>query len=157
MRVASVDDTIELCPAGAFTNIFSDSHRAEDFLDGSFRFSTLAYFRDYEHDDARGDINEGSAVYRPDDGLVINNLTQGKTFTLRDHSFQSGAPQAEIFIFCLSRSLSRDLFTEFGASVCIEILDISAFCARVGAALPRNASFPKASDGRPRIGHRVEY
>jgi hypothetical protein len=57
---------------------------AEAFLDGELLFRSLSYFRDYEDESVRRDPNEGASIFRPEDGLVINNLTQGTTFMLRD-------------------------------------------------------------------------
>jgi hypothetical protein len=45
---------------------------------------------------------------------------------------------------------------EFKAGACVEVLDVPAFCARIEAALPANATFP-GLPGRTRIGQRVEY
>src|SRR5258708_19370635 len=44
---------------------FSDEKWAEAFLDGSLRFRSLAYFRDYGDAEVRGDANEGTALNRP--------------------------------------------------------------------------------------------
>jgi hypothetical protein len=71
-------------------------------------------------------------------------------------AFKSTANQAEILVFCLSRSLTDRLRDSFKAAVCIEILDVKEFCARIEAALPSNATFP-GKPGRTRIGQRVEY
>ena len=65
---------------------FSDRKWANAFLDGEILFRSLSYFRDYEDKNVRGDEKEGTAVYRPKEGLVITNHTQGTTFTLSDHA-----------------------------------------------------------------------
>jgi hypothetical protein len=59
-------------------------------------------------------------------------------------------------VFCLSRSFTNGLRENFGAVVCIEIHDTRAFCGRIEAALPPEATFPGSPD-RPRIGRRVDY
>jgi hypothetical protein len=51
----------------------------------------LAYFRDYEDENVRKDKHEGTAVFRPADGLVVNNHTQRTTFTLAGYAFESTA------------------------------------------------------------------
>jgi hypothetical protein len=135
---------------------FTDGKWAEAFLDGKLRFRTLSYFRDYEDEEVRGDRKEGTAVFRPRDGLVINNLTQGRTMTLPNHSFESTANQEEIFVYCLSRSLTDELRRRFGAAACVEVLNVRSFFAAVEAALPSGASFP-GKPGHIRIGHPVEY
>jgi len=129
---------------------------AEDFLDGKPLFRSLAYFRDYEDKGVRGDQNEGTTVYRPEGDLIVNNLTQGKTFTLPNHAFESSVNQEEIFVFCLSRLFTDELRRKFEAVVCVEIFDVRAFCARIEEALPPIATFPVVL-GRPRIGSAVEY
>lgn len=135
---------------------FSERTWAETFLNGEVLFRSLAYFRDQEDNNVRGDQDEGTAIFRPKGGLVIDNQTQGKTFTFRHHSFESTANQEEIFVFCTSRSLKEELREKFSAVVCVEILNIKAFCARIENALPPNAKFPGPL-GRPRIGRSVEY
>lgn len=127
---------------------YSDRKWAEAFLDGRILFRSLSYFRDYEDKDIRGDKNEGTTIFRPDGGLTINNLTQGTTFTLPSHAFESAAKQEEIFVFCASRSHSDERRRKFEAVVRVEILNIAEFCRRVKTALPREAAFH---------GQRVEY
>ena len=135
---------------------YAERRWAEAFVNGELLFRSLAYYRDHEQKDTRGDENEGRAVFRPDGGLVINNMTQGTRFTLPRHSLTSAANPEEIFVFCVSRSCTDALRAEFEAEVCVEILDIPAFCARVEAALPPGVRFP-GRPSRTRIGSRVEY
>jgi len=120
---------------------YSDRKWAEEFLDGNILFRSLSYFRDLEDEAVRGDRKEGTAVYRPQGGLLINNQTQGKTFTLQCQAFESTANQEEIFVFCTSRSLSDELRDRFQAVVCVEILKIPALCERIKVALPSEATF----------------
>jgi hypothetical protein len=136
---------------------YSDHRWADDFLDGKLLFRSLAYFRDYEDKEVREDQKEGTSVFRPAGGLVINNLTQGTTFVAREWGFESSAKHEEIFVFCLSRSHTEERRRKFNAVACVEILNTGAFCRRIEAALPHGATFP-ARAGRPlRIGHRVTY
>lgn len=135
---------------------FSEHKWAEKLLDGEVLFRSLAYFRDQEDENVRGDQNEGKAIFRPKGGLIINNHTQGNTFSLFHHAFESTANQEEIFVFCASMSLSEELRERFAAVACVEVQNISAFCTRIEAALPPNAVFPGPT-GRSRIGRRVEY
>ena len=125
-------------------------------MEGNILFRSLAYFRDYEDLNVRGDNYEGDSVYRPEAGLVVMNHTQQTTFTLPGYAFQSAAHQEEIFVCCLSRSLSSEIANRFGAHFCVEILKIGPFCKRLVAALPSNATFPGAP-GHTRIGNDVEY
>ncbi len=135
---------------------FSEMKWAEKFLDGEVLFRSLAYFRDYEDGKVRGDQDEGTSIYRPSGGLIINNKTQGTTFTVPNAAFKSSAHAKDIFVFCLSRSLTDQLRKNFQAVACVEILNTGAFCSRIQAALPKNATFP-GKGGRQRIGQRVEY
>lgn len=135
---------------------FTDRRWAEVFLNGELLFRSLAYFRDYEDQSVRGDRQEGVPIFRPAGGLIVNNLTQGRTFTLPGHAFEATSKQEEIFVFCTSRSLNDDMSQRLDAVACVEILDIPPFCARVEAALPEGATFP-GRPGRTRIGRRVEY
>ncbi len=127
---------------------FSDRKWADAFLDGEMLFRSLSYFRDYEDKNIRGDQMEGTAVFRPEGGLLITNHTRGTTFTLPDHAFESAANQDEIFVFCASRCLSNELRERFEAVVCVEILNIRNLCSRIEAALPLTTTFR---------GQRVEY
>jgi hypothetical protein len=135
---------------------FSERKWAEEFLDGKILFRSLSYFRDYEDKNVREDQNEGTAIFRPEGGLVVNNLTQGTTSTLLGHALESSANQEEIFVYCVSRALTDELRERSRAVACIEILNVGMFCDRIEAALPPTAAFP-GRPGHTRIGHRVEY
>ena len=113
---------------------FSQRNWAERFVDGELLFRSLSYFRDYK-DQIRGDRNEGSSIFSPENGLVINNETQGKTTILLGHAFESTVRQDEIFVFCLSRTFTQALSLEFEAVCCVEIQDIRQFCTRIKEAL----------------------
>jgi len=136
---------------------FSELKRAEAFINGEVLFRALSYFRDYEDNNVREDQNEGTSIYRPEGGLIVNNQTKGTTFTLPGHAFESTAKQEEIFVFCLSRSFTDELRERFKAVSCVEILNVRAFCDKIETALlPSKATFPGPLD-RKRIGQRVEY
>src|ERR1022692_2745176 len=65
---------------------FSRLEYAEQFLDGKVFCQTAAFFRDYEDAQAQqviGDEYEGTRLYRPANGLEINNLTRGTNGTLQ--------------------------------------------------------------------------
>ncbi|HXK40266.1 MAG TPA: hypothetical protein VJ837_05525 [Candidatus Paceibacterota bacterium] len=53
------------------SRFFDQVQWAEKMMHGSMRFRSLAYYRDYEEQAARGDGNEGTSVFRPDAGLPI--------------------------------------------------------------------------------------
>jgi hypothetical protein len=97
---------------------YAERRWAEAFLEGELLFRSLAYFRDFEDDDTRGDHNEGTAIFRSEGGLV-NNQTQGKTFTPPGHAFVSRAKHEESFVFCASRFAERRTAREVqGNGVC---------------------------------------
>jgi len=120
---------------------FTNRKWADAFLDGEVFFNSLAYFRDYEDGNVREDKNEGNSVYRPEEGLLITNHTQGKTFTMPGFAFESTANQEEVLVFCVSRSLTDDLRKRFNAVACVEIFKIKTLCARIERALPPRAAF----------------
>ena len=141
---------------GRLYKYFSERKWAEAFLDGSMLFRSLSHFRDLEDKNVREDEKEGVSIFRPKDGLIMHNETQGTTLTLPDHGLETVVKQDEIFVFCVSRSLTDELRESFNAVTCVEISNIGAFCDRVTAALPSSAKFP-GPPGRQRIGQRVEY
>ena len=128
---------------------------AEAFFDGKLRFHSLSYFRGHEEQAVRGDKNEGRLIFRPDEGLVVTNHTQGWTRTL-PWSFNATANPDEIFVFCLSRSFTQALRQRFKAVACAEIVDIKSFCDRVERSLPHGAKLPGRPD-REHIGQAVNY
>jgi hypothetical protein len=120
---------------------FTERKWADAFIGGAVLFRSLAYFRDCEDQNVRSDRNEGIAIFRPTDGLLIHNQTQGTTFRWPDTAFESEANEKEIFVFCASRTLSDELSRRFEAAVCVEIKNISSFCARIQRRLPAAAKF----------------
>src|ERR1700681_309352 len=98
---------------------FPERKYAEAFLGGQMLFRSLAYFRDSE-DPIRGDEYEGTSKYLPDGGLVVHNKTQGTTFTV-PMAFESSVKADEIFVFCVSQTLSADIAKQFNAVACVEI------------------------------------
>ena len=129
-------------PRRSLYKYFSEHRWADAFLRGEVHFRSLSYFRDSEDGNVREDQNEGTAIFRPAEGLVINNLTQRTTTTLLGHAMESSVNQEEIFVFCVSRSLTDELRKRFKAVACVEIVDIPKFCERIEAALPLTATFP---------------
>jgi hypothetical protein len=120
---------------------FSNPEYAKQFLDGRVYHQTLAFFRDYEDAAAKqiiGDEFESTRIYRPADGLQVNNLTRGTSFPLQ-MGFESSARAAEIYVFCVSFAFTDELAREFNATACIEILRPGVFIDRWLAALPKGA------------------
>jgi hypothetical protein len=134
---------------------FDDARWAESMMRGSLRFRTLAYYRDYEEQQVRGDDNEGTSVFRPDGGLDINNQTQRRRFVEPESAFESEVKAGEIFVYCLSRSNTAGIREGFNAKAYVQIVNVYEFCRRVQKALP-GATFG-GRPGHERIGHGVEY
>jgi hypothetical protein len=135
---------------------FPERRNAEDFLDGTLLFRSLAYFRDVE-DAGRGDQYEGTSTFRPEGGLEIHNQTQRTHFTL-PMAFESSVKASEIFVYCVSQTFSDAIAKKFGAVACVEIKKIGALCSRIQSALPATATFkaakidyyPQTQGGNPR-------
>jgi hypothetical protein len=133
---------------------FSKLEYAEAFLAGKVFCQTAAFFRDYEDAQAQqiiGDEYEGTRLYRPPNGLEINNLTRSQTGTL-NMGMEFATKAHEIYIFCMSHSLTDVLRKEFNAVGCAEILDPRAFIRRCLSALPEEAK----QDGK-HVARRVSY
>jgi hypothetical protein len=135
--------------------LFSDERYAHAFMAGELRFRSLAYFRDYEDAQVRGDGNEGTAIMRPVRGLEVLNRTQHTKFLMENAAFQSSVKSGEIFVHCLSKSDTETIRRRFDAVACVEITDISEFCRRAEKALV-GATFP-GRPGHQRIGQHVDY
>lgn len=129
---------MEAIPSTLFK--FYDERRwAERFLAGELLCWSVSYYRDRE-DEIRGDKNEGRSEYRPQGGLVINNITQGTSFCIPNSAMLSAVKQDEIFAFCMSTSSDAVVANQLGSTF-VEILDGPEFVRRVRAALPENATF----------------
>lgn len=120
---------------------FSDHAYAKQFLNGRVYHQTLGFYRDYEDATAKqviGDEFESTRIYRSENGLLINNLTQGKSSKLpKGFGFESSTRAGEIYVFCLSLSMKDELVREFQSKICIEIVKPTIFINRWRAALPK--------------------
>lgn len=129
---------MEIIPSPLFK--FYDERRwAERFLIGELLCWSVSYYRDRE-DDIRGDKNEGRSYYRPEGGLVINNITQDTSFRIPNSVMLSAVKQDEIFAFCMSTSSDAVVANQLGTTF-VEVLDGPEFVRRVRTALPENATF----------------
>ena len=107
--------------------------------EGAVLFRSLAYFRDYEDAQVRGDEFEGTRLHRPIGGLEIT-LVETQQKVVLPHAFESTANEDDIFVFCVSTVLSADLAAEFQADACIEIKKLGAFVGGIRGALLRRPS-----------------
>lgn len=118
---------------------FKERRYANDFLEGKLLFRSLAHFRDDE-DAAREDQYEGTSNFRPEGGLQIHNQTQGVQFGL-PMAFESSVKAGEIFVYCVSQTLSAAIAREFEPVARVEITKIATLCGRIQSALPSTATF----------------
>ncbi len=120
---------------------FSELDWAEQFLEGRMFCRTAAFFRDYEDAEAQqiiGDEYEGTRLYRPLNGLEVNNLTRNYSQNLKA-GMECITKAHEIYIFCVSLSFTEALKKEFKAVACAEIYDPREFSNRWRKALPEEA------------------
>jgi hypothetical protein len=129
---------IDVIPNSLF-KFYSERRWAEKLLAGELLCRSVSYYRDME-DEIRGDKNEGCSEYRPQGGLLINNITQGTSFHISNSALLSAVKQDEIFAFCMSTSSDAVVAKQLGETF-VEILDGPEFVRRVRAALPKNATF----------------
>jgi hypothetical protein len=120
---------------------FTERKWAEAFLSGGILCRSLAYFRDYEDNEVRGDRNEGNAIYHPQPGLLVNNLSKRRDVNLLGWAFESTVRQEEIFVHCLSRIFDASLAARFGQGGCVEVCNVPRFLERVEKSLPEKTTF----------------
>jgi len=119
----------------------SKLEHAQLLLDGKVFHQTLGYFRDYEDSLAKqvvGDEFESTRIFRPVDGLQVNNQTRGTSGSLQ-MGFESSVRAGEIYVFCVSVALTEELKKDFKAIACVEILDPRVFIRRWQRVLPPTA------------------
>lgn len=110
--------------------------RVEAFIrEGSLLMRSLSYFRDYEDDaGVRADPFEGTLAHRPRDGLKVTMVGTGEVRPL-PYTFESTAREDDIFVYCASAELSRNIASRFSTTVCIEIHRPIPFLNRLRTAL----------------------
>jgi hypothetical protein len=107
----------------------------EAFLNnGELLFRSLSYFQHYE-DNVRGDKSEGARLYKPESALEITKTQTGEKVLLTGGAFQSNVDADNIFIFCASRVLSKDLASAFNCNICVEITSIATLLSKIRASL----------------------
>ncbi len=108
---------------------------------GEVLFRALSHFRNLEDREGRGDKFEGTLIHLPNDGLKIKNVHTGQEFSL-PHRFESTAKKEdEIFVYCMSQTLSAEIAERFKADVVIEIINPAKFLNLVRSALSLRRSF----------------
>ena len=102
---------------------------------GGLLFRNLSYFRQYE-DYQRGDPLEGFHRDNPDNDITLTNQSTGQVIK-GDFSFLNSTDTDLIFVFCLSTELNQNLFKEFEADACIEIIDVDKFLKKTSFKVKR--------------------
>ncbi|PTQ86881.1 hypothetical protein [Nitrosomonas ureae] len=102
---------------------------------GEILFRNLTYFRQYEGI-IRGDVYESIFRHSPQNETVFNILTNGKKIVLKT-SFLHSTDSEQIYAYCLSEQLSKNLMVEFKSNACIEIFNPHEFIRRVRFAVMR--------------------
>lgn len=106
---------------------------------GDLLFRNLSYFRQYE-DNRRGDPLEGFHRDNPDNDITISDPDTGRIIAKGDFSFLNSTKTDLINVFCLSAELQIELFEEFKADCCIEIIDKDEFTQRTRFSLRKLSS-----------------
>ena len=119
---------------------FSEKHAHAFVQKGEMLFRALSHFRHYEDQEVRGDKFEGTLVHLPDNGLIVKNVHTGQEISL-PYRFESTAKEDEIFVYCMSQTLSIEMAKRFQAEVAVEILDLAKFLNLVRSALSLRRRF----------------
>jgi hypothetical protein len=118
---------------------------------GDLLFRNLSYFRQIE-EKGRNDFLEGLHMDYPDHDVTLDT-TDGRIHWQGRAAFLNSVNADRVFVFCLSDTLAPELFVEFNADTCVEILDPKEFIARCERVVSRQKRFSEA-----RLLHgQVEY
>jgi hypothetical protein len=118
---------------------------------GDLLFRNLSYFRRIE-DIGRCDLLEGLHMDYPDNDITIKT-TDGRVKWKGQAAFLNSINPNKIFVFCLSEALLPQLYTEFNADTCLEILDPGKFLQKCTTEISRQIRFSEYG----LLHNRVEY
>lgn len=119
---------------------FSEKNADAFVQKGEVLFRALSYYKNYEDQEVRGDKFEGTLVHLPDNGLTVKNVHTGQEISL-PYRFESTAKEDEIFVYCMSQTLSIEIAKRFQAEVAVEIFDLAKFLNLVRYALSLRRRF----------------
>jgi hypothetical protein len=102
--------------------------------EGALLMRSLSYYRDYEDSGVRADPFEGTLAHLPQGGLKATMVGTGKVRPL-PYTFESTVREDDIFVYCMSAELSKDMATKFGTDACVEIQKPVQFLHRLRTAL----------------------
>ena len=131
-----------------------DAPFAEQLLDGSVYFNTVAHYHGIEDGRVRGDKYEGCAVLHVPTGLPLNVNGQPRDGHHYD-VFRSAARAGEIWIACYADRLTTEHLRKFGPVV-VAIEDPAELARRVTANLPTDVRVDGVP-GSERLVYRVKY
>lgn len=109
---------------------------------GDILFRNLSYFRRIE-DIGRSDFLEGLHMDLPDNDITITAVDNGLSWKGRG-AFLNSVNQDRLLIFCLSEVLSKDLYAEFEADACLEIVDPEELIRRCRRVVSRQRRFAES-------------
>lgn len=115
------------------------SQYLDNVLKGEFLFRSLSYFCDFEDEQIRGDVFEGTQKYTGDGGLDIHNVETGIS-SKEKWIFKSKVDAENIFIFSTSSKLCPDLAKQFNSDVCIEFTNAGQIISKLSNAVKRRKS-----------------
>lgn len=114
---------------------YIDSKYLHSFVrEGSIRMRSLSYYRDYEDSGVRADPFEGTLTHLPQHGLKAELGDTGEVRSL-PYTFESTAREDDIFVYCVSAELSKNLAEKFETDTCVEIHKPIQFLHRLRATL----------------------
>jgi hypothetical protein len=99
---------------------FSDENHVRSFMErGLLWLRTLAYYRAFEDEEARGDPDDAKLRFKPAEGLTITKST-GEVLTARA-AFRSSVKENEMYVYCMSWTRSETIAQRFKSPFCVEI------------------------------------
>jgi hypothetical protein len=125
---------------------------------GEVLFRNLTYFRKSEHT-GRRDLLEGIRLDFPGTDVTLETVDpdtgtpDGRIKVSRPMARMEAINPERVMVFCLSTRLDRDLFAEFEADSCLEIVNPEAFLDRVSRVVGRQKRFA----GTGLLHRSVEY
>lgn len=113
----------------AIFRYFAEEEHARDLIEhGRVRFCTLGTYHVFEDKEVRRDPSDGLLRYKPEGGVTIN---QGDRTFQNKMAFVSVVKVNDIYVYCMSTTLSEELATRFNSPFCVEIQHCLGFVGRI--------------------------
>jgi len=113
-----------------FKYLTEEAHAVALIERGEIWLKPLAAFREMEDGGVRGDASDGKLQYAPGPILEITKES-GEVVQLPGYRFTSAAKAEDIFVYCVSGSLTKELAAEFHSPFCVEIKDPVRLLSRI--------------------------